>query len=113
MENTSVIPVESTETSLVNQDGKSRQLSEQGAVLLSLIETGTSSSEKLQGMMILMLLLESITGMTTNGDVIWLAQHRAKAMSKRLGLDDDVIEDVLEKFYVFSKAIRKNNPLSF
>lgn len=113
MENTLVIHAGSTKKSLANQDGKSHQLSEQVAVLLSSIETETSFCEKSQAMMILLLLLESITAMTTSGDVLWLSQHRTLKRCEQLGLDDDVVEKVLEKYYQLSKELRKSNPLSF
>lgn len=113
MENTLVIHAESIKKSLANQDGKYRQLSEQVALLLSLTETEMPYCEKSQAMMILMLLLESITGMTTNGDKIWLAKHRTLKICERLGLDQDIVDDVLERFETFSDELRKSNPLSF
>lgn len=113
MDNTPDTPVVSIIKSSDNRDGNYRQLSEQAAVLLSSMQTETQSLETSETMLILMVLLESITANTSSGDVIWLSQYAAANKCKTLGIDEDTIRKVMERFSVFSSTIRKSNPFSF
>ncbi len=113
MENTLVIHAEGTNTSLLNQDGKSRQLSEQAAALLSSMKIESLSLENSETILILMMLLQSITTNTTNGDVVVLSIYRTKDVCEQLGIDESVVREVLNRFLNLSKILRSKNPLAF
>jgi|688.fasta_scaffold57839_9 hypothetical protein len=60
-----------------------------------------------------MMLLESITAMTTSGDKIWLAVYDTKKKCHKLQIEEETVNEVLERFQEFSTTIRKSNPFSF
>lgn len=113
MANTKDILVASTTELSVNPDVNSRQLSERVAALLSLTQTEKPSSEILEVVAVLMLILEGITINTTSNDVLWLALNGAKIKAKKLGINPELVDEVIHKFDKFSKSVRSSNPLNF
>lgn len=113
MENIPGTLVASTTRSLVNQDGSSHQLSDQGAALLSSMRIEGLSYENSQVMLTLLSLLLGITENTTSGDVIALSMYRAKDLSEQLGVSEEIARDTLQKFDAISRRLRSWNPLAF
>lgn len=93
--------------------GKSHQLSEQAAALLSSMKIETQSSEISETILILLLQLQNITARTTSSDKLWLSTDDTARQCLNLGIDGEKIIEVLNRFNTFSNNIRKNNPFSF
>lgn len=113
MESTQDLPAGLPSTSSVNRLGNLRQLLAQDVAALSSTRTETESCENSTTVLILMLILESITANTFNGDVIELSIFRAKNRCEALGINLDTFEVVVTKFVAVAKALRGRNPLAF
>jgi hypothetical protein len=113
MERLLATPVASTTTLLPNQTGKLPQHLEQAVVPLSSILKDKQFSENSETVVILMAILQGITKNTTSGDVIALAIYNAIDVCDALGIDSEVVERTIKRFFDFQKEVRKNNPLAF
>lgn len=105
--------VESTTTSLVPLDGKSRQLSEQVAACLSSMKIEKQSSESYEQVVVLLTILLGITENTTSGDVLALGIYKAQDLCDEMGVDPTVFKETVGRFARFAEQSRKWNPLAY
>lgn len=113
MENTQDTPAASTNRSLVSQDGKFPQLSEQAAALLSSMRIENESLKNSETILILLLLLEGITANTTSGDVLALGIYHAKDRCEQLRINEETFKKVINHFKKFSEIRKQTCPFAY
>jgi hypothetical protein len=108
------ISVISTDKSSLIPQRQSLQLLEQDAAAPCAMQIGTKSCEKWQKIaMVLMSLMQGLMEHTTNGDAVLLSTYRARQLCRQHGIEDDVIDEAIQRYLGFADRIRKNNPMAF
>jgi hypothetical protein len=106
--------VASTTRSLASPAGKCAQLlaPDAQALLATVTEMPFSETSK-QAVTVLMSLLFGITENTISGDVLALGTYRAQDICDRMGIDEDLFEEVVADYIRFANQIRNKNPMAF
>ncbi|MHA2043399.1 MAG: hypothetical protein ACW99G_01320 [Candidatus Thorarchaeota archaeon] len=103
-------PAENTKKSLVVQDGNLPQPLEQDVVAQS--TKIDNESFKRSEVIVLMAILQGITEHTFSPDVGYLGVCRAKQLCELYGIEESVVDDVVDRYHEFAKDSVKNNPIS-
>ena len=84
------------------------ELSEQFSSLMGI----PKDSEQYEQVAVLMAMLYGLTEHTFSGDVVELSIYRAKDICKLLDIPEDEVNETLNKFKQFAKAMRNSNPMA-
>lgn len=88
--------------------GKLRRPLERDVASRSAIQIAESLSENSPAALILLLLLHFTTAHCTSGDAIWMAVSNTRDRCREMGIDETLVNGVLEKFTQFSADARKS-----
>lgn len=102
-----------TPKSLSAQAGNGHPLLVPGVAVVSTATEPSSSKNSEDVVRILMAILYGITKETTSGDVLSLGVLRAQSLCQRLGISEDLFEEVVEHYGEFCDKARAWNPLAF